>query len=335
MTAHHQSCSTIGHVICLLSAASLFMAGVATPVYAGQPSGFVQLQFDTELTSLNLSGGPFPMPLASDPGNALGDSVGGYGFVDSQVMITLSSQRVHAPGPASTGMAFADSRAPTLAGSASGDGMPEPMPINPSEWDGQEFFVQSFFDVFFDITVTDVDTRAGRNFAGMADGASIQLIDNGPANMSSNYARTFIADAPNFNLIPPPEVAPYIGHFLIEIPLGGDINGNGTNDKLKFTLATHSVGDENRTFVQLPDGTVVDTFDSAAALEGAIVDETSDPPFTIGMIDPSTGLPDPNVFGGPTTARSNLLNPIVPEPSTLVLLILSTAGCCLRRGRAA
>ena len=335
MTAHYQSCSTHGCVACLWSAASLFMAAVATPVYAGEPGGFVQLQFDTELTSLNLSGGPFPMPLASDPSNALGDSVEGYGFVDSQVMITLSSQRVPTPGPTSTGIAFADSRAPSLAGSAGDNGMPEPTPINPSEWNGQDFFVQSFFDVFFDITVTDVDARAGRNFAGMGDGASIQLIDNGPAIMSSNYARTFIADAPNFNLIPPPEVAPYIGHFLIEIPLGGDINRNGVNDKLKFTLATHSVGDENRTFVHLPDGTVIDTFDSAATLEGAIVDETSDPPFTIGMIDPSTGLPDPSVFGGPTTARSNLLNPIVPEPSPLVLLILSTAGSCLRRGRAA
>ena len=51
------------------------------------------LEFDTELVSLNLLGGPFAMPLASDPDNDLGDSVEGYGFVDSQVEVTLSSQR--------------------------------------------------------------------------------------------------------------------------------------------------------------------------------------------------------------------------------------------------
>ena len=32
----------------------------------------VQLEFDTELLSLSLTGGPFEIPLASDPGNALG-----------------------------------------------------------------------------------------------------------------------------------------------------------------------------------------------------------------------------------------------------------------------
>ena len=49
--------------------------------------------FDTELLSLDLSGGPYPIPLASDPGNALGDSIDGYGFVNCTVTITLSSQR--------------------------------------------------------------------------------------------------------------------------------------------------------------------------------------------------------------------------------------------------
>jgi hypothetical protein len=315
-------------------AGSLLMAGFAAPVYAGEPGGFVQLEFDTELTSLNLSGGPFPIPLAADPGNALGDSIDGYGFVNSQVMITLSSQRLPDAGPASMGVVFATPFAPALAGSAAGDEMPQPTPINPSEWDGQTFFVNSFFDVFFDITVTDVDPRPGRDFAGMPDGASVPLPDNGPASMQSNYEVIFDMDEPNFGLIPPPEVAPYFGHFLIEIPLGGDINGNGDNDKIKFTLATHSVGDENRTFIQLPDGTVIDQFDSAAFLEGAVVDESSDPPFTIGMIDPNTGLPDPSVFGGPTTASSNVRNPIVPEPTGLTLLAMGglLAGV-FRRGR--
>lgn len=85
----------------------------STPAYGGVAVGFVQLEFDTELTSLNLSGGPFLMPLAADPGNVLfpgtgeDPSVEGYGFVNSEVLISLSSQRLVSPGPASTGHAWA------------------------------------------------------------------------------------------------------------------------------------------------------------------------------------------------------------------------------------
>ncbi len=267
------------------------------------------LEFDTELVSLELTGGPFPLPLATDPANALGDSVEGWGWVNSTVTITLSSQRPVTPGPASVGTAFAFPNVESFAGAGEGEGQCT-TPIDPNQLDGEEFFVDSFFDVFFDITVTDVDARPGRDFAGLPDGMSFPLIDNGPANMASFYIAIFDKDAPNFGLIPPPEADPYIGHFNIEIPLGVDINANGENDKVKFTLATHSVGDGNRTFVTLPDGTVIDEFDSGAFLEGAVVDESSDPPFTIGSMLPS-GLPDPAVFGGPTTATSNLLTPIV------------------------
>ena len=275
---------------------------------------FAVLAFDTELTSLNLSGGPFPMPLASDPGNLLGDSVEGYGFVDALVTITLSSQRTTSPGPPSDGTACAFENTPTTSPGVSitaGLGLTcsGPLdPVDPNALDGVPFVVDSFFDVFFDITVTDVDSRPGRDFAGQPDGASIVLPDNGPAHMSSFYFVDFDKLAPNYGLVPPPEADPYIGHFNIEIPLGGDINGNGENDKIKFTLAAHSVGDDNRTFVILPDGTVVDDFDSAAFLEGSVVDESTDPPFMIGAQLPN-GLPDPAAFGGPTTARSLLLNP--------------------------
>lgn len=279
------------------------------------------LVFDTELVSMNLSGGPFPMPLASDPGNALGDSIEGYGFVNSQIQIGLSSQRGENPGPRSLGQAVAQlgGPAPGAAGLIAG-GPPAP-PINPDQLHGLPFFVNSFFDVFFDITVTDVDARQGRNFAGQPDGAALSLLDNGPASMQSNYSAVFDKTALSFGLIPPPEAAPYIGHFNIEIPLGGDINGNGENDKIKFTLATHAVGDENRTFIILPDGTVIDSFDSAASLDGAIVDESADPPFSISLT-------------GPSTATSRLQNPIqVPEPSALALIGAGMAALALGRRR--
>jgi hypothetical protein len=290
----------------------------STPAYGGVvDGGFVQLHFDTELIALDLTGGPFPMPLGRDPNNVgvgtgfiagsfFDDSIEGFAFVDSFVQVELSSMN---GGPASLGQAWAYSqgRASDAAIDAAildADDGGDPRPIDPNELHGQQFFVDSFFDVFFDITVTDVDDRPGRDYAGQADGASFTLPNNGPAQMWSSYQAIFDKDAPNFGLIPPPEIAPYIGHFLIEIPLGADLNGNGENDKIKFTLVTHQVNDENRTFIQLPDGSVRDTFDTVASLEGLIVDESTDPPFTIGGLT------------GPTTATSTLLNQvIVPLPA--------------------
>lgn len=285
------------------------------------------LSFDTELTSLDLTGGPFPFPLASDPTNALGDSVEGYGFVDSFVSLTLSSQRTADPGPSSLGEAFASLEQPSSPEAEPIFDGPGDLPtIDPNEMDGKFFSVNSFFNVFFDITVTDVDDRPGRNFnptePAVSTGTSVQLQDNGPARMQSSYQAVFDKDAPNFGLIPPPETDPYIGHFNIEIPLGVDINGNGENDKIKFSLATHSVGTENRQFITLSDGTIIDEFDSAAFLEGAVVDESTDPPFTIGVRLPN-GLPDPNAFGGPTSATSQLQNPIIPEPASAMLWLMS------------
>ena len=179
----------------------------ASSARAGAPIGeFIELIFDTELTSLALTGGPFPIPLASDPGNALGDSIDGYGFVDTLVTITLSSQREVSPGPPSVGRAFAFNGQVEALGGGGGGGGTLP-PVDPGKWDGQSFFVDSFFDVFFDITVTDVDSRPGRDYAGMPDGTSLPLMDNGPASMQSSYLAIFDQDAANFGLIPPPEVA--------------------------------------------------------------------------------------------------------------------------------
>ena len=301
--------------VILLATGGYAQAGLLAP----------DLEFDTELVSMNLTGGPFPLPLATDPTNALGDSVDGYGFVDSQVAITLSSSRP-SPGPASPGKVFAFR-----------DGGPAPLhdgAIDPAELDGDLFFVDSFFDVFFDITVTDVDDRPGRNInpfaAPDATGDVLTLQDNGPTAMQSFYQTTFDKDAFNFGLFPPAEADPWIGGFNIEIPFGVDINGNGINDKMKLTLLTVSAGDGNRTFSQLSGGFVMNEFGAAALAQGAVVDETSDPPFTIGAQLPN-GLPDPAAFGGPTTATSKLLTPITPEPMTIMLLALGGVGIVRRK----
>jgi hypothetical protein len=181
--------------------------------------------------------------------------------------------------------------------------------------------------------VTDVDRRAGRDYAGQPDGASVALMDNGPTAISSTYMVVFDKDAPNFGLIPPPEADFFRGFFDVQIPLGGDINGNGEMDMMKFTLGSVSVGDENRTFVDLPDGTVLTQFDVAGYFEGAVVDVSADPPFTLGS---TLGGLQPNPSGpgaltGPSSATGTLQNPVVPEPGAGVLLGLLFAAALGRQ----
>lgn len=246
------------------------------------------LEWDTELHSMDL-GGTALMPLGP-----------GWSPIATAVRVRES------PTLASLGKAYARFGGPPAAGGGGGGGVQT----------GDPYFVQSFFDVFFDITVTDVDPQV--NFGGgPVDGLSLTFANNGPAHMENAYQARADANAPNFGLIPPPESAPYIGHFNIEIPLGADLNGNGELDKLKFTLVSHTVADQNRTFITLPDGTVIDNFDSLADLSGAVVDLSQDPPFSIGLT-------------GPTTASSRLL----PEPSSLALLAsLGSVALAIRRRR--
>ncbi|MDA1052496.1 MAG: tandem-95 repeat protein [Planctomycetota bacterium] len=212
-------------------------------------------QLDMELTQLNLTGQSYAIPLASDPANALGDSVDGYGFVDSQVTLALSSK------------SFGETTATPFQGT---------------------FNVDSFFDVFFDITITDVDNRPGRDFAGQTDGASI-VLQNVSAHIVSSFSQMPDASSPNFKLFPPPESNPYTTLMNVERPLGVDVNGNGENDKVKFTLMTFVVADQNRTFIQLPNGATLNQFNVSAVLNAAVLDESGDPPFMIGGGNPFLG----------------------------------------------
>jgi hypothetical protein len=238
----------------------------------------VQFQWDTELTSMDLNGQAL-LPLGP-----------GWGPILTEIHIGESAA-LASKGRAYAGQ-FAQNEVFALGAPA---GTPQP---------GEQFFVQSFFDVFFDITVTDVDPAV--NFGGgPTDGVSLTFPNNGPAHMENFYLAPADPAVPNFGLIPPPSSAPYIGHFTIEIPLGVSLGGGPENDKIKFTLVSHTVGDANRTFITLPDGTVIDSFDSTADLSGAVVDESQDPPF------------GPITLTGPTTASSRL---VIPEPRDYALL---------------
>ena len=241
------------------------------PVLLAQAEFPTQYEWDTELLSMNLNAHNVLLPLGP-----------GWSPILTDIHVGESASL------ASKGKAF--------AGKPFGIANQNAPPSNNPPQPGEQFFVQSFFDVFFDISVTDVDPN--HTFGGGPnDGVLMMFPNNGPAHMQNFYTAVADPNAPNFGLIPPPESAPYIGHFNIEIPLGADLNGNGENDKIKFTLVSHTVGDQNRTFLTLPDGTVIDTFDSTADLSGAVVDQSQDPPFSFGLT-------------GPTTAHSALL----PEP---------------------
>ena len=241
-------------------------------------------EWDIELTSINLNANGVLMPLGP-----------GWGSILTDIHVGESATL------RSLGKAYAASDLSQTA------------PRNSPPALGEQFFVQSFFDIFFDITVTDVDPV--HNFGGgPTDGLSLTFPNNGPAHMQNVYKVTADPNAPNFGLIPPPEAAPYVGHFSIEIPLGADLNGNGEDDKIKFTLVAHTVGDANRTFIILPDGTVIDNFDSTADLSGAVVDLSQDPPF------------GPISLNGPTTATSHLVASVPDGGSMLFMLSGALTG---------
>ncbi len=264
----------------------------------------VVIRFDTELVSMTLTGSG-QIPLARDQ-----QGVEGYGFVTSSVTLTLSSQRAN-PGPSSLGGACASTGLAHPPNPCVGTGEFDGGALN-----GTQFQVDSFFDVFFDITLTDIDPN--HDFYGQSPGASLSLFDNGPVRVASSYATDFVNLDPQFGLWPPPESAPFVGSgLMLKRALGVDINGNGEEDVLEFTLLSLTWLDAGRTFIQLPDGTVVWTVDAEAALNGAVMDASVDPPFSIGDLV------------GPTTGTSRVAP--VPEPGTLLLVAGGLA--VLRRRR--
>ena len=185
----------------------------------------------TEMVSMQLSGGaPVELPLASDPGNALGDSIDGYGFVLSEVRVRMSAGD---PGPEYR-VQFPN--------------QPMPPPVPTTITDGEPaVYVESFFDVFFEIEVTDVDTRPGRDYAGQPDGATIILNPIAPAARLNMNSPTFLTDVSEHLAggIPALGGAVFSGPATLDFPLGADTNGNGANDVVQTEIVSMSLVSSN------------------------------------------------------------------------------------------
>jgi hypothetical protein len=226
---------------------------------------FAAIEFETEIVSLDLNGRNIILPLAPNWAPIL---------TDIHIGESASLQ--------SLGRAIAT---PT--------GNPD------------EYFVQSFFDVFFDITITDVDPAS--NFGGGL-GSSLSFSNSGPYNLQANYLVVANPNAPNLGLFPPLESFPFIGGFFVEELLGADVNGNGEDDKIKTDSMSLALLDQNRTFIVLPDGTVINNTDASLVWNGAVVDESQDPPFSADLL-------------GPISVTSREVSPQVPEPAAIIVWI--------------
>ena len=245
----------------------------------------VVLEYQTEITSMDLTG-TFLLPLGPE-----------FGLVNSTLTLSESAN-YESTGKASAFFQFRP-----------GGGTPATVD---EIQDGDHFFVDSFFDVFFDITVEDVDPAndfhpgfGGSVLSLPSDGtnaAHMELISGDEIGPAADTSK------PNFGLFPL-EGDVYIGHVDVVIPLPFSVGGDpDENDVLKFQFTTHNVGGVQDTFLMLPDGSVVESFDSSAPFAGSIFDESVDPPF------------GPFMLTGPTTATSLGPQPAgIPEPTTLII----------------
>ena len=284
---------------------------------------FRQLDYNTQLTDMNMTLDHFVMPV-------------GPSFNPVEVKLTLGLN----PNMPSLGHA-------TATGGATGP--------NGDIANGDQFFVDSFFDVFFDVGLTNEDTNGGLIFGdpNLGLGASIHLDPPFSAHMDNQYFKSADTSLPDYGFIPPPAGSPYIGHLNVMIPLpfcdpslSSGIFNNGCSNpnaqyEFAFKLAQHYVDGGSATFITLPDGRLQDTMNSAGYLAAGIlhVGDTFDPPFTAGNCLAGTPGCDPanqgdpfavGAFTGPTTAASS-----TPEPASALLLAGGFAAVLLSRRKRA
>jgi hypothetical protein len=105
-----------------------------------------------------------------------------------------------------------------------------------------------------------------------------------------------------------------VAAFRVDLPV--DIDGNGLLDKLLVQPATSKVEDILSSF---RDGqTMSSTFTVGASLDGAVMDQASDPPFSLALTGVATGV------------QTVVVDP-VPEPATYGICAAAIAGLSLFR----
>jgi hypothetical protein len=261
--------------------------GLATPATAAEPP---QLFFDTEIVSMSLTGGPFPLPLGQF-----------WSEVDTTVGVTKAQDHN-------------SSRSNKTASIISPGDPNAPDPIDPNALDGTDYQIDSFFDVFFDLTFDSpfLSTTYGGGGPIVLEGEEAAQLVRVP---SSPY--TFDKTAPDFGMLSSSDnqnrALEHRGHVtVLKIAMGGDEDGDALEDELTILsdgiiMNTVPGSDE---YSILPDGSIYHTFDTTMFITGSIGDANSSIPFTLGPL-----------FGS-IAEIGQLSNALVPEPGSLVLLAL-------------
>lgn len=281
-----------------LALAALALSALAQPAQAV----FVDpnIAIPTQLLSFGPIQGTTFLPLTNAATNSTASgapaAVDGYGWVDTNIAISLSTT-APSTGEARFSVPFSFPPAAGVAGCLDG-AQGQAGNVNT----GDTVCVSSFFDVHFDVTLTDVDSTTG--FFGGLGPTALSATGLGPAHVQLNTECIADTSQPNLGCLPPTGSA-YIGHFRVVLPLGVDVNGNGFDDVIKFDLVQHDVGGVTNTFIQ--GSSVLDTFDSSISGGGSVEDQISDPPFSFTLT-------------GPTTAQQGIVyQAAVPEPASLAL----------------
>jgi hypothetical protein len=206
-------------------------------------------------------------------------SGGGYQFVESQVVVAATAEGVA-----------------TLTSEAEG-------PIT------QGSLLRLEISLTGTASLTFTDTDPAFDYFGLP--SSFQ---RSGVSFSNNLKEgvTCIADLtkPNYGCLPPVGMS-FAGLTGFRVDLPVDIDGNGLADKMLLDPFLHQVGEILST--TRTDSTVTTTYTLNSTLTGAVLDQASDPPFTVH-------------FTGPVTGTQSIVVDAIPEPGTYLLSGAALAG---------